>query len=203
MSDIRVAAIVEGHGECEALPILLRRIALDIDPAFVLRVLPPLRIPSSRLLKDGEVERAVELAGRKLQGQGGILVVLDCDWPDGCPAKEGPALLKRAHSARSDMIVSVVLAKQEFEAWFLAAAESLRGKRGLPSDLDSPPDPEVIRGAKEWLSDKMGPTRGYAETTDQPALTGLFDMSAERRRAPSFEKFYRDVTRMLKSLRGK
>jgi len=203
MVEVRVAAIVEGHGECKALPILLRRIALEIEPGFIPRVLPPLRIPASRLLKKGEVERAVELAGRKLQGQGGILVVLDCDWPGGCPAKAGPALLKRAQAARSDMLLSAVLAKREFEAWFLASAKSLRGKGGLPSDLNSPPDPEIIRGAKEWLSNKMGPTRGYTETTDQPALTALFDMSAARRRAPSFDKFYRDVTRMLNVLRDR
>ena len=203
MIDVRVAAIVEGHGECEALPILLRRIALEIDPGFVPRVLPPLRFPSSRLRKKDGVERAVELAWRKLQGQGGILVVLDCDWPGGCPAKDGPALLKRARSARSDMILSVVLAKKEFEAWFLAAAESLRGQRGLPSDLDAPPDPEIIRGAKEWLSDKMVSNRGYAATTDQPAFTELFNMKAARRRAPSFDKFYRDVTGMLNLLRDK
>ena len=28
------------------------------------------------------------------------------------------------------MIISVVMAKKEYEAWFIAAGESLRGKRG-------------------------------------------------------------------------
>ncbi len=52
-----------------------------------------------------------------------------------CPAREAPALLNRARTVRSDMLISVIMAKLEYEAWFLAAAESLRGKRGLPSDL--------------------------------------------------------------------
>jgi len=28
MTEVKIAAIVEGHGECEAVPILIRRIAL-------------------------------------------------------------------------------------------------------------------------------------------------------------------------------
>ena len=96
MTEVRIAAIVEGHGECEAVPILIRRIAETIDPGFVPRVLPPLRVPASRLLKEGEMERSVDLAARKLQGRGGIVIIVDCDWENGCPAEDGPALLQRA-----------------------------------------------------------------------------------------------------------
>jgi hypothetical protein len=200
VSEVRIAAIVEGHGECEAVPILIRRIALEIDPGFVPRVLTPLRVPASRLLKEGEIERSVDLAARKLQGTGAILILVDCDWADGCPAKDGPVLLKRAVAARRDMRISVVLAKKEFEAWFLAAAESLRGRHGLPDNLEPPADPEEVRGAKEWLSGKMPAGRNYAETTDQPAFTAMVDMSSARR-ADSFDKCYRDIRRMLEELR--
>jgi hypothetical protein len=200
MTEVKIAAIVEGHGECEAVPILIRRIAQDIDPGFVPNVLPPVRVPVSKLLKEGEIERTVIFTARKLQGKGGIIVIVDCDWDNGCPAEDGPALLKRAKTARNDLPISVILAKKEFEAWFLAAAESLRGKRGLPNDLVPPEDPESIRGAKEWLSDKMPPGRSYAETTDQPALTAEFDMNIART-ADSFDKCYRDIRYMLETLR--
>jgi len=199
MEEVRIAAIVEGHGECEAVPILIRRIAQIIDPGFVPKVLPPLRVPASRLMKQGEMERSVDLAGRKLLGQGGILIVLDCDWDNGCPATDGPALLSRAMDVRSDLPIAVVLAKREFEAWFLAAAESLRGKHSLPNDLESPAEPEGIRGAKEWLTDKMPYGRSYAETMDQPAFTAIFDMDLARR-ADSFDKCYRSIETMLKEL---
>ena len=122
MTEVRIAAIVEGHGECEAVPILIRRIAQTIDPGFVPKVLSPLRVPASRLLKEGETERSVEFAARKLEGRGGILIIADCDWENGCPAENGPTLLRRAVATRSDMPIAVVLAKREFEAWFLAAA---------------------------------------------------------------------------------
>ena len=199
MKERRIAAIVEGHGECEAVPILIRRVAQTIDPGFVPKVLPPLRVPASRLMKEGELERSVELAARKLQGHGGVLVVLDCDWDNGCPATDGPALLRRAMDVRGDLPIAVILAKREFEAWFLAAAESLKGKHGLPIDLQSPARPEDIRGAKEWLSDKMPYGRSYAETTDQPAFTAIFNMNMARR-VDSFDKCYREIERMLKQL---
>jgi len=199
MKEVRIAAIVEGYGECEAVPILIRRIAQIIDPGFVPKVLPPLRVPASRLMKEGEMERSVELAARKLRGRGGIIVVLDCDWENGCPAMDGPALLKRAMHLRRDLPIAVILAKREFEAWFLASAESLRGKHDLPNDLESPAEPEGIRGAKEWLSDKMPQGRSYAETTDQPAFTAIFDMNMARR-ADSFDKCYRAIKTMLKEL---
>lgn len=70
----------------------------------------------------------------------------------------------------------VVLAKCEYEAWYLAAAVSLQGHRGLPQNFAPPPEPERIRGAKERLASQM---RGnYSEVTDQPALTALLDLRA-------------------------
>lgn len=195
---LRIASIVEGHGECEAVPILIRRVAHTLDPALCISVHPVLRVPGSRLAKQGEIERTVELAARKNAGQGAILVLLDCD--DGCPAEDAPELLQRATAARADLPISVVLAQREYEAWFLAAAASLRGKRGLPPDLVGPPNPEGVRGAKEWLSDRMSCGQGYSEASDQPAFTAIFDMSAARC-ADSFDKCYREIVRLLNLLR--
>jgi len=198
MQAVRIAVIVEGDGECQAVPVLIRRIARELDPGFVPAVLPPIRTRSSLLIKAGELERAVQLAALKVQRGGGILVLLDCD--DGCPAREGPELLMRAKRARSDFLISVVLAKREYEAWFLAAADSLANKRGLPASLEPPPDPENVRDAKGWLSNKKGPGQRYSETSDQAALTELFDM-ASARRADSFDKCYREISAMLRRLR--
>jgi hypothetical protein len=196
MTTFRIVAIVEGHGECKAVPVLIRRVAQTVDPALVLEI-PHIRIPASKLVRNGEIERAVELAARKLGGLGGVLVLVDCD--DGCPAVEGPALLARAKSAHSDLPIAVVLAKKEFEAWFLAAAVSLRGHRGLPSDLLPPADPEAIRGAKGWLTRHMPEGRIYSETEDQAALTAVFDIETART-ADSFDKFFREIDRMLRQL---
>src|SRR5579875_3662216 len=174
MPSLPIACIVAGHGEVQAVPILIRRIAAVVDPALSIDVQSPLRVPRSTLIRDQELERAVELAARKTGGRGGILIRVDSD--DDCPAEPGPQLLARAHKTRSDLPISVVLAKREFEAWFLSSAELLRGKRGLPGNRTSPPSPESIRGAKQWMTRHMTGGRTHTETLDQPALTALFDL---------------------------
>ena len=91
MPKVRIAVIVEGHGEVEAVPILIRRIAQTIKSDVVPEVLTPLRIPADRLIKQGELERSVDLAARKIGGNGGIIVLIDlCDWEGCCPAEDGP-----------------------------------------------------------------------------------------------------------------
>lgn len=200
MSRVRIAPIVEGHGEVQAVPMLIRRIAVEVDPVLTAAIEPPIRVPANRLRKLGELERTVELAARKLGGAGGILILVDCDWDNGCPKWDGPVLLQRAQSARPDMPISLVLAYREYEAWFIAAAESIRGRRGLANTVEVVADPEGIRGAKEWLSSRMPPNRPYAETTDQPALTQWFDMQAARR-ANSSDKCYREIVGLLNKLR--
>lgn len=190
----RIACVVEGHGDIEAVPIVVRRIAEQILPPVIVHVTAPVRTPKSKLVKPGELERAVELAARRVAGGGGVLVVLDSD--DDCPAQIGPALLARAAGVRNGMPVAVVVAKSEFESWFVAAAESIAGKAGLPVDLQHPLDPESIRGAKEWLTQRMFGTRSYSPTLDQPALARQFDL-AMARRAESFDKFHRETARLL------
>ncbi len=88
MSPLAIACIVEGHGEVEAVPILIRRIVERIDPSLFVRIQRPLRITRSQLLRPRELERAIELAARQVGPQGGILVLIDSD--DDCPAELGP-----------------------------------------------------------------------------------------------------------------
>lgn len=89
------------------------------------------------------------------------------------------------------------MAKVEYEAWFLAAAESLADHRGIKPDVVSPSNPEAVQDAKGWISKWMEPGRSYSPSTDQPALTAVFDMDVARKRAPSFDKLYRAVKSLL------
>jgi hypothetical protein len=192
-----LACIVEGHGEVDAVPVIIRRIALQVAPNLALKIHQPFRVPRTKLVKPGELERSVELAARRAGRNGAILIVLDGD--DECPATVGPELLSRAQRTRPDLPIRVVLAKREFEAWFLTAAESLRGRRGLTQDLAAPSDPESIRGAKEWLTARMTTGRRYVETLDQSALAAAFDLE-KARLAGSFDKFFRDVLALVEHL---
>jgi hypothetical protein len=89
--------------------------------------------------------------------------------------------------------IEVVLAKKEYEAWFLGSVESIKpGAVAIES-------PEEIRGAKERLAESLGVH--YSETIDQPALTVKFDMELARRNCPSFDKCWRAVERLLNAAR--
>jgi hypothetical protein len=46
---LQLASIVEGHGDVKAVPLLIRKIALAVDPGMALQVLPPLRVPRYKL----------------------------------------------------------------------------------------------------------------------------------------------------------
>lgn len=190
-----LAPIVEGHGEVEAVPVLLRRLVPIIDPTRRAEVKRPIRVSRDKFLKPEELERHVDLAMRRCGHSGAVLVVLDAD--DDCPARRGPEVLARARAVNPDVFVSVVFAMREFEGWFIAAANSLRGRRGLPDDLRTPVDPETIRDAKSWIQSRRTDRYAYSPTSDQPALAALFDVEKARSNAPSFDKLWRDLERFL------
>jgi hypothetical protein len=196
VTPIKIGLVVEGHGDVKAAPELFRRLGVDLGAPLAIQ--QPIRKPRSSLVhKPGELERAVELAALKARPRGGVFVLFDSD--DDCPAELAPPILTRAEKAGMGLPVSVILAQREFEGWFIAAAESIRGKRGLPADLCCPSNPEDIRGAKQWLRERM---RGhvYSETIDQPALAAIFDLN-QARSARSFDKCYRDLRSLIDRFR--
>jgi hypothetical protein len=194
VASLMIASIVEGHGEVKGLPKILHRIARQ-HSIWDLQVREPFRVPRGRLTMAGGIEDAVADQARRVPSAGGVLVLLDAD--DDCPAMLGPALLARAQAARPDKSIAVVLPKIEFEAWFIAAAPSLGGTCGLPDDLEVPPDPEAIRNAKGWISARRTDGLSYSPTADQAPMASAFDMELARKRAPSFDKFCRDVERLV------
>ena len=187
MSPLVIAPVVEGPGDVAAVPGLIRQVATHVAPGVGVEVLRPHRRPRSSLVRSGELERYSRIA---LSGsvEAHLLVVIDAD--DDCPAELGSELLERVEELRPRR-VAVVMAKREFESWFLASAESLGGRRGLRSPLEAPPDPEAIRGAKEWIQANRTDGRAYRPTVDQAALTAGIDIDLARNRSASFDKFCR------------
>jgi hypothetical protein len=184
---MKIGIVVEGHADQRAVPILVRRLLLRHGVADV-EIPSPWRLHKGKMKKPDELARVIEMMARKSAPDGALLVLLDADRD--CPAEVGPSLLATVKSVREHLPSSVVVAKREFEAWFLAAAASLAGKRGLPSHLEPPADPEGIADCKGWLGSRM--PRGYSETLDQPAFASVFDLDLALA-APSFAKLDRDL----------
>ena len=200
MEDLIIPSIVEGHGEVKALPVILRRLLPFLAPQKTWQVPEPIRIPKGSFLnRPDERRRALDLAAIKGSAAKSsfILILLDSD--GACPAVGAPALLAQCRNVRNDQQMALTFAHHEFEAWFIAAATSLRSVRGLPTDLTRPDNPEAIQDAKGWLKQRRT-GRVYSPTIDQPAFASLFDMDEARRHAPSFDKFCRDFESLVQPI---
>lgn len=176
--------IVEGAGEVLAFPVLLRRLLAEAA-IYDVRVATPILRKRSQLAKGELLRKAVELA-RKGSACDAILILFDSD--DDLPCVLGPEVERWAVEEAGGTPCKVVLACKEYEAWFLATIESLRGKRGIQKDASAHPDPERPRDAKGQLEARMEPGRSYSEREDQPAFTSAFDMATAYARCRSFRR---------------
>jgi len=197
---LRVAPIVEGHGEVAAFPIVLRNIWFSMLGGVGLEILRPIRGKRNLLVSANhrELERAVLLAANKLaaarpaSAKELILILVDADRD--LPCVLGPQLTSTAHAARSDKDSICVVTNVEYETWFVAAAESLRNYLPSAADKEFPSDPEGQRFGKGWIKARL---RAYSETVDQPKLSAVMDIQLCRRQSASFDKLCRELEKRL------
>ncbi|RZS53400.1 uncharacterized protein DUF4276 [Sphaerotilus mobilis] len=165
-----------------------------LTPACPVTINRPIRVPRMTLLnRQHEFERHLQLAANKCGEQGWILILLDAD--DDRPVALAATLRERSQRVVPHRPVAVVLANREFEAWFMAAAESLNGCHGLKLEPgDQNVHAETPRDAKGWLGRRLGNSR-YHATSDQPKFAAKFDMAQARQRSRSFRKLCDDWMR--------
>ena len=147
-----VVPIVEGHGDAVAVPVLLRRL-VSAASAWEVRIDEPIRCNRSQLVKQDELRKRVRLA-RLRKDCAAILIIFDSD--DDCPVELAAQVRGWAVAEAGPVHCDVVLAKREYEAWFLAAVESLRVHHSVKSNAQSHPEPESPRDAKGRLGAMMG-----------------------------------------------
>lgn len=181
---MKIQPIVEGHGDVRALPVLLRRLMAE-GQVWEIGVGRPIRRRRDQLVRENEIKRTVELA--RIQPDCAAILIL-FDGNSDCPAELGPAVQAWAQAAARGVPCRVVLAHREYEAWFLATIESLRGYRGVRDDAQPHPNPEEPRGAKRQLEARMCANASYLETTDQPAFSANFSLPDAYHRSRSFRK---------------
>lgn len=189
--------IIEGHGEVEAVPLLIRKILHEELQIYDCNISNPYRIPRSKIGQFGaDLERAVKFGGLKLEGEpGGIIILADAD--DDCPVEMHERFIEFYRDMAFEFPVSFVLANREYEAWMIACGESMRGHASVKNDAPSHEHPENIRGAKGYFEReilKEGIT--YSETVDQVKFTSKIDLALARERCRSFRKFVSEVGRL-------
>jgi hypothetical protein len=181
---MNIQPIVEGDGEVEAVPVLLRRLVAAAN-AYPLGVNPPIRRPRTDFDREDSVRKWVRVARKRLDCAA-ILIMFDSD--DDCPKDKAPQIQAWGHAEANPIPCYVVMPTREYESWFLATVESLRGVRGILASATSHPNPESRRGASQELESRMPRNRGYSKRTDQPAFTAQFDMATAYRRCRSFRR---------------
>lgn len=193
---MKIQPIVEGYGEVQALPILLRRLR-DQASAWDVEIKRPMRCNRSELVSQPKLEKMVK-AARYQPDCNAILILFDGDRD--CPAELGPRVHAWASAACGELPCEVVMPHKEYEAWFLASIESLRGHRGIRKDATAHPAPEAPRGAKAQLRARMEENVGYLETADQAAFSALFSMQAAYSGCRSFRKLTKSFGALLQAM---
>lgn len=181
---MNIVPIVEGQGEVAAVPLLLRKLR-DRAELWNLEVGRPIRQRRTQLVKRATLQSAVRLAAVR-EDCAGILVLLDAD--DDCPKDCAPNLDAWAREAAGEKACAVVLANREYEAWFLASMEALRGHCRIEHTAVSHPNPESIRAAKEAIERNMPAGASYSPPVDQVKLTAHLDLERVYRGCRSFRK---------------
>jgi hypothetical protein len=180
----------------EALPILLRRLLHQRYQRYGVEIAKPKKAGSSgKLIK--ELERFLRYAAITPQC-GSILVLIDAD--DKCPKELAESLASRSKALGLSKPTAIVCAKCEYETWFLASLNTIRGRAAISETARFRGEVESLRGAKEWLSDQMPPDRTYKETTDQASLTSLIDLSLAHANSRSFRRLCHAVEQLLAAM---
>ncbi len=190
-----IKPVVEGYGEVRAFPELLRRIAWRLG-VYDVPLLEPGRYPASQLLRrEGTLwvpgpglEKAAGHA--RNEGASGMLILIDAD--DLCAVEASTAISPVLASTTGFEYSRLVFVVREYEAWFLASAETL-----VDGAVAFEGDPEAYRDAKGRLESHLGLEFGYSETGDQPRFSARLEPDLAYARSRSYRKLVKDFKFLL------
>lgn len=186
----KIVPIVEGPGEVEAVPALLWKLLAEIGRYDIQIDTPQNAHGCGNLTKPGGIEKFVENAWTK-RNCGAVLVLMDADKK--CPVQLATDFSRRILALGVRFPVVIVIAKREYEAWFLASLAAIAGKPwqnrvGLPPDVTYDDDSERIAGVKGWLDRHLPPGHSYKPAQDQAVLTAMLDLELTREKSRSFRR---------------
>jgi len=214
----RIVLFVEGDGEADAVPQLVKRLLTEQN-AWDAVILDehPFRVGEvNKIVKDDYREWKRKLsASLKRVNVGGVLLILDGDTKKVgsipfCAATVARSLAKVARNigGGSTFSVATVFARQEYESWLIAGIESFAGKTfpdgrtfraqiTVPEgDLEASP-----RDAKGWLNKAID--GGYKPTRDQATLTQWLELQAVRKRGMrSYQRLESAVLELVTAIRS-
>ena len=190
-----IQPFVEGRGDDEAIRVLLMKL-LNIAGHYSLPINKPIRRNRDEYLDKDKLRKSLEIGLLRPECKA-ILILFDAD--DACPKEIAPCIEKWANEfsgARSVPSV-VIMANKEYEAWFLAAIETM----SVSPRLRRPPqpfvEPENVRDAKGKFEEFL--TDFYSARTDQAKFTAAMDLKLVYQRSRSFRRLVKAFGILLNS----
>jgi hypothetical protein len=190
----RPVLVIEGDGDKEAVPFLLRRIFPEIgQPEYSPAPRPIMCGDIPKLRKDGVLEKFVEYACSRSDGNSALLI-LDCD--DDCPVEVAKEFTRRVRpiAQAASKRVGIAFMYREFETLFLYSlrllTETYPQFEWRVQDRDYERDWTEVRGAKGALNSRMR-AHYYKETRDQSRFVSVLDLQDLRGRCRSVEHLFR------------
>ncbi len=199
-----IVPIVEGPGDAEAIPVLLRKVLAYLNKSHIHVATPKNAHGCSNIERPGGLEKFVEHAFRTKEC-GGVLLVLDTDGDVRCPKTLAPALASRIRKYGARKPVAIVFAKNEYEVWFIASVESIAGKpikgnAGIAQGVTAPTSCESVRNPKAWIEKNFSNKQKYKETLHQAPLSALVDPATAAPRSRSFRRLIHAVEELVASI---
>jgi hypothetical protein len=198
----KIVPLVEGYGEVDAVPLLLRR-GLEHLQRWDFEIARPRNAHGcGNLTKPNGLEKFMLLC-LKEPDCSAIFVLMDID--AGCATNLAHHFSHRIRLMVPPVPVVIVFARREYESWFLASISTLAGKNigvrlGLPADCVAPGDPESIANPKAWLTERMPQGRAYKETEDQAPMTHSMDHQLVSNTCRSFRRFQHAIQQLVQAV---
>ena len=200
----KIVPIVEGDGEVEAVPALLSKLLAEMQRFDIYVGDIANAHGCGNLTRPGGVERFVGNACTK-RDCGAVLILVDADKQ--CPVGLARSLSERVRTIGVQIPITTVIAKCEYEAWFLASLETIAGQEfggrpGLPAGLTYSGEAENIVGVESWITQNLPQGRIYKETLDQLAMTRLIDTEKARQQSRSFRRLCHALEEVVAAIDG-
>ena len=198
----KIVPIVEGKGEVAAFPKLLHRLLHENQRYDIQVVEPKSAHGCNNLKKPNGLEKFLRYAAIE-PGCSAILILMDADGD--CPRKLARDFASRVQTAGLRFPTVIVIAKCEYEAWFLASLDTMTGKPltdgvMLPVGLEFTGAIEAERNVKGWLTERLPGSRAYKEDEDQAAFTQMIDIELAKQNSRSFRRLCHAVEEIIAAI---
>ena len=201
MSEVlSILPIVEGPGERQAVPLLLRRFFQHVMERNDLTVAQPIVANGN-----GNMDRKLEkfLGYARIQKADGVIIVRDAD--DNCPHEIASNMADEVRRVNLGIPVVIVCPKPEFEAWFIGSlvgscGDSIRDYLGLAPNTTVPSNVEMLRDAKGWISRRMPEGKIYKPTRHQAKLSARICVSEASIACRSFRRLLHAVEELVAAM---